>query len=45
MMGKFVNEYKNVLRIKEMGLKDGCFVSSFYPPEENWLIEKCYTDR
>ena len=28
-----------------MGLKDGCFVSSFYPPEENWPIEKCYTDR
>jgi len=23
---------------------DGCFASSFYPPEENWPIEKC-TDK
>ena len=26
--------------IKETGLKDGCFISSYYQPEENWPIEK-----
>ena len=25
---------------KVAGLKDGCFISSYYPPEENWPIEK-----
>ena len=30
--------------IREKGLIDGCFASSFYPPEGNWPIEKC-TDK
>ena len=37
-MGKFVNEYI----VKDTGLKDGCIVSSFYLPEENWPIEKIF---
>ena len=45
--GRELQRWVSMLKrfIKETGLKDGCFVSCYYLPEENWPIEKSYTDR
>ena len=40
MTDKFVNQYKNKLRIKETGFKVACFVGFFHLPEKKLPIQK-----